>query len=157
MDASSQPDASSDAAPGASSAAADGVPGGPQAAPGASAVGAEARLLGRDYWLVLSTPNPSTALADIRALVDEHVAWLLKLEAEGTVFLSGPLVSGPGTGPGSGVTVLRAASADHAEAIAATDPFVAHGLRTFQVFAWRVNEGAISIQLSLGTGGYTWT
>jgi len=145
MDARSQPDGSANAAP-AESAAADA---------GASDA-ADARLLGRDYWLVLSTPNPSTTPADIRALVDEHVAWLLKLEAEGTVFLSGPLVSGPGTGPGSGVTVLRAASADHAEAIAATDPFVARGLRTFQVFAWRVNEGAISIQISLGTGGYTW-
>ena len=85
------------------------------------------------------------------------MAWLLKLEAGGTVFLSGPLVSGPGTGPGSGITVLRAATADHAEEIAATDPFVTRGLRTFQVFGWRVNEGAISLQLSLGTGGYTWT
>lgn len=118
---------------------------------------AEPRLLGRDYGLVLSSPNPATTAAGIQALAGEHVAWLLKLEAEGTVFLSGPLVSGPGTGPGSGVTVLRAASADDAEATAATDPFVVHGLRTFQVFAWRVNEGAISIQLSLGTGGYTWT
>ena len=115
------------------------------------------RLLGRDYWLVVSTPNPATTAAAIKDLVDEHVAWLLKLEAEGTVFLSGPLVSGPGTGPGSGITVLRAATADHAEEIAATDPFVTRGLRTFQVFGWRVNEGAISLQFSLGTGGYTWT
>lgn len=146
MDASSRPDGSAYAAPAAS------------ASPEADASGAaNARLLGRDYWLVVSTPNPSTTPAGIQAFLDEHVAWLLKLEAEGTIFLSGPLVSGPGTGPGSGVTVLRAVSADHAEAIAATDPFVAHGLRTFQVFAWRVNEGAISIQLSLGTGGYTWT
>jgi uncharacterized protein len=115
------------------------------------------RLLGRDYWLVVSMPYPATTAADIKDLADEHVAWLLKLEAEGTVFLSGPLVSGPGTRPGSGITVLRAATADHAEAIAATDPFVARGLRNFQVFGWRVNEGAISLQLSLGTGGYTWT
>jgi len=129
----------------------------PDGQPPAPPAVAEPRLLGRDYWLVLSSPNPATTAAGIQALVEEHVAWLLKLEAEGTVFLSGPLVSGPGTGPGSGVTVLRAASADHAAATAATDPFVVHGLRTFQVFAWRVNEGAISIQLSLGTGGYTWT
>jgi len=129
----------------------DGQP--PAPAPAA----AQPRLLGRDYWLVLSSPSPATTSAGIQTLVEEHVAWLLKLEAEGTVFLSGPLVSGPSTGPGSGVTVLRAASADHAAAIAATDPFVVHGLRTFQVFAWRVNEGAISIQLSLGSGGYTWT
>jgi hypothetical protein len=79
-------------------------------------------LLGRDYWLVLSTPHPDTTVADIHRLADEHVAWLLKLAA-----------------------------------IAATDPFVLAGLRSFEVFGWRLNEGAISIQLSLGTGSYTWT
>ena len=36
--------------------------------------------------------------------------------------MSGPLLSGPGTGPGSGVTVLRAAGAADAEAIAAQRP-----------------------------------
>jgi uncharacterized protein YciI len=114
-------------------------------------------LLGRDYWLVLSTPHPDTTVADIHRLADEHVAWLLKLETEGTVFLSGPLVVGPRTSPGSGVTVLRAPTEQNAAAIAATDPFVLAGLRSFEVFGWRLNEGAISIQLSLGTGGYTWT
>jgi hypothetical protein len=113
-------------------------------------------LLGRDYWLVLSTPEPSVTAADIGQHVDEHVAWLLGLEAEGTLFLSGPLVSGPGTGPGSGVTILRAPAAEDAATIAAADPFVQAGLRTFQVFGWRVNEGAIGVQLCLGAGGYTW-
>jgi uncharacterized protein len=84
------------------------------------------------------------------------VFWLLKLEAQGVVFLSGPLLSGRGTGPGSGITVLRADSAADAEAIAATDPFVLAGLRTFEVFCWRINEGAIGVKLSLGTGAYTW-
>jgi len=115
-----------------------------------------AGLLGRDYWLVLSTPQPSATGAQIARHVDAHVSWLLTLEAEGSVFLSGPLVSGPGTGPGSGVTVLRAATAADAAAIAATDPFVLAGLRTFEVFGWRVNEGAVSVRLSLGTGSYAW-
>jgi len=71
-------------------------------------------LLGRDYWLVLSAPLPATTGAQIERHVRDHVAWLLKLEAEGALFLSGPLVSGPGTGPGSGITVLRAGSAQDA-------------------------------------------
>ena len=70
--------------------------------------------------------------------------------------MSGPLLSGPGTGPGSGVTVLRAADGEAAEAIAAQDPFVRAGLRTFAIYQWRVNEGSIGIQLSLGTGTYDW-
>jgi uncharacterized protein YciI len=114
-------------------------------------------LLGRDYWLVLSAPAATVTASDIERHVGEHVAWLLTLEAQGVVFLSGPLVSGPGTGPGSGMTVLRAESAAEARDIAATDPFVVAGLRTFEIFCWRINEGAIGVQLSLGTGTYTWS
>ena len=113
-------------------------------------------LLSRGYWLVLSAPAATTTAADIERHVDAHLAWLLELETDGTVFLSGPLTSGPGTGPGSGVTVLRADSAEHALAIAQEDPFVVAGLRTVEVFGWQVNEGAIHLQVSLGTGSYTW-
>jgi uncharacterized protein YciI len=113
-------------------------------------------LLGRDYWLVLSVPDDSTSAADIERHLDAHLAWLLKLEVDGTVFLSGPLTSGPGARPGSGVTVLRAESAEQARTIAMTDPFVLAGLRTVEVFGWRVNEGSIHIGLSLGTGAYSW-
>ncbi len=113
-------------------------------------------LLGRDYWLVLSTPAESTSAADIERHVDAHLAWLLKLEVDGAVFLSGPLTSGPGARPGSGVTVLRAESAERASEIAATDPFVLAGLRSFEVLGWRINEGTIQIRLSLGTGTYGW-
>jgi uncharacterized protein YciI len=113
-------------------------------------------LLGQDYWLVLATPEPTTTAADIERHVDGHLAWLLALEADGIVFLSGPLLSGPGTGPGSGVTVLRAGTIEDAYAIACTDPFVVAGLRTVEVFRWRVNEGAVRVQISLGTGTYSW-
>ena len=126
------------------------------ARPGQPASQGKPALLGQDYWLVLSTPEPSVAAADISRHVEEHVSWLLGLEADGTLFLSGPLVSGPGTGPGSGVTILRAPTAEDAAEIAAADPFVRAGLRTFQVFGWRVNEGSIGVRLSLGTGGYAW-
>jgi uncharacterized protein len=112
-------------------------------------------LLGRDYWLVRSSPVEAITGADIEQHLDAHLAWLLKLEVDGTVFLSGPLTSGPGIRPGSGITVLRASSAEHAAAIAATDPFVLAGLRTFEVFGWRVNEGTIGVRMSLGTGTYS--
>jgi uncharacterized protein YciI len=113
-------------------------------------------LLGRDYWFILSTPVASTTATDVELHVGAHLAWLLELEATGEVFLSGPLTSGPGVRPGSGVTVLRASSAERARAIAEADPFVVAGLRTVEVFGWRVNEGAIEARVSLGTGTYAW-
>jgi uncharacterized protein len=114
------------------------------------------RLLARDYWLIWSTPAAGADEAAISGLVPEHVAWLLELERAELLFVSGPLLSGPGTGPGSGVTVLRAPDEAAARAIAARDPFVRAGLRTFAVHRWRLNEGSVSIRLSLGTGGYEW-
>jgi uncharacterized protein len=113
-------------------------------------------LLGRDYWLILSTPVAGTGQGDIDACAPEHIAWLLGLEREGVLFLSGPLLSGPGTGPGSGMTVLRAADEDEAGSIAANDPFAVKGLRTFTVHRWRLNEGSVGVRLSLGTATYDW-
>jgi uncharacterized protein YciI len=114
------------------------------------------RLLGRDYWLILSRPAAGTDQAAVDAHVGEHVAWLLELERRDVLFASGPLLSGPGTGPGSGVTVLRAPDEDAARRIAAKDPFVRARLRTFDVHQWRLNEGRINVRLSLGTGTYDW-
>ena len=113
-------------------------------------------LLGRDYWLVMSIPAASTSGEDIRRHLDEHLAWVLKREADGVVFLSGPLTSGPDVRPGSGITVLRAGSAAEARAIAQEDPFVRAGLRTVEVYGWRVNEGAIRVNICLGTGRFEW-
>jgi uncharacterized protein YciI len=126
-------------------------------AAGSAAAGAvRDALLGRDYWVVISTPHPETTAEQIGAHVDDHIAWLLKLESDGTLFLSGPLTSGPDIRPGAGLTVLRADSAARAAEIAAEDPFVRAGLRSFEVFGWRLNEGTIDLRLSLGTGSYDW-
>jgi len=114
------------------------------------------RLLARDYWLILSTPTAGTDQAAIDAHVEKHIAWLLGLEREDVLFVSGPLLSGPGVGPGSGVTVLRAADEEAARHIAAGDPFVLAGLRTFEVHRWRLNEGSVCVRMSLGTGTYDW-
>src|SRR6201994_2562286 len=115
-----------------------------------------ARLLGRDYWLVPSIPRPGTSADAVAACVQEHVAWLLDLERRDVLLASGPLLSGPGTGPGSGVTILRAPDEETARKIADGDPFVRHGLRTFELDRGRLNDGSIGVPASLGTGTYDW-
>src|SRR6201995_5161320 len=115
-----------------------------------------ARLLGRDYWLVRSIPRPGTSADAVAACVQEHVAWLLELERQDVLLASGPLLSGPGTGPGSGLTILRVPDEETARKIAGGDPFVRHGLLTFELDRWRLNEGSIGVRVSLGTGTYDW-
>lgn len=114
------------------------------------------RLLARDYWLILSTPLGACDQAALNEHVEDHVAWLLDLERDSTLFASGPLLSGPGVGPGSGVTVLRATDEETARSVAERDPFVLAGLRTFGVYRWRLNEGSVAVRVSLGTGTYEW-
>ena len=114
------------------------------------------RVLARDYWLVLSKPQQGTTADAINDLVPEHVAWLLGLEEQDVLFVSGPLLSGPDVGPGSGISVLRTDDEAEARRIAEQDPFVKAGLRTFEVYRWRLNEGSVSVRVSLGTGRYEW-
>jgi uncharacterized protein YciI len=112
--------------------------------------------LDRDYWLIRSVPRLGATAEDFAARMEEHLSWVLAREQEGTVFLSGPLIEGPGVAPGSGITVLRAQDATEAAKIAAEDPFVVAGLRDPEVFRWRVKEGAIQVGLTFGTGTFTW-
>lgn len=116
-------------------------------------------FLAQDYWVVLWRPAATTTADDVAAHVDAHLAWMLDLEREGHVLASGPLLDGLLDGrpvaPGAGLTVLRAADAGAAAALAAQDPFVTAGLRTFDVLRWRLMEGALSLRISFGTSTYT--
>lgn len=114
------------------------------------------RLLEKDYWLVWSTPLASVDSSEFGPHVDEHVDWMLELEAAGVLFASGPLLSGPGIRGGAGMTILRAADEQAAREIAEQDPFVRAGLRDFTVFMWRLNEGSVEVRLSLGSGTHEW-
>ena len=114
------------------------------------------KLLGQDYWVVRWLPHEGTTAEDIGGHLQAHLAWLLDLERRESLFLSGPILEGPDVRPGAGMTVVRASDLAAASEIAAEDPFVVAGRRTFQVFRWRLSQGKINIRLSLGTGTYSW-
>jgi uncharacterized protein len=111
-------------------------------------------MLGAQLWVVRWVPRQGVTAADVEAVLDAHLAWMLGLEAAGQVVASGPLTSGPGVEPGAGLTVLRTSTAQKAAALAAQDPFVVKGLRTFEVLGWKVMEGALTVRVSFGTGTY---
>jgi uncharacterized protein YciI len=111
-------------------------------------------MLGAQLWVVRWIPRQGVTAADVEAALDDHLEWMLALEDAGHVVASGPLTSGPGSQPGAGLTVLRTATEQEAAALAAKDPFVAKGLRSFEVFGWRVMEGVLTVRLSFGTTTY---
>jgi uncharacterized protein YciI len=105
-------------------------------------------MLRRKLYAVLSLPSP--APEKLKPLLPAHLEYMIGLEKRGLLFASGPLSDG-GAGPpnGAGLTILRAANAQEARALAEADPFVTNGLRTFELKEWIVMEGSIGLKINL--------
>jgi uncharacterized protein YciI len=104
------------------------------------------KYLGKEMYLVVTRPVRSPEIAK---RLGDHLAHQVDLEKRGIMFAAGPLYSKGSTVPEAGMFVLRANSFEEAEAIAKSDPFHAAGLRTFTIQKWRINEGSITITVSL--------
>ena len=104
-------------------------------------------MLRKKLYVVLSK-GVATA-EQIGEVLPQHLEYMIGLEKNGVLFVSGPLTAAAGQLAGDGLTILRAASADEARRIAATDPFVVNQLRTFEVREWTVMEGSIGVTVNL--------
>jgi uncharacterized protein len=82
---------------------------------------------------------------DLKPYLADHLAYMIELERQGKLFASGPF--GDGT-KGDGMTIIRAADAEEARAVALRDPFVVNGIRTFKIEAWTVMEGSLSLTVN---------
>ena len=86
------------------------------------------------FVLLLTYVRP---LAEVDALMREHMAWLNEHYAAGRFLVSGRRI--PRTG---GVIVARGDDRDEIEALAATDPFVTGGVATCEVVQFRASQTA---------------
>jgi uncharacterized protein YciI len=105
------------------------------------------KMLRQKYYVVISTPVAKPEA--FKPVLLDHLDYMIGLERRGVVFASGPLADRAGPPTGRGLTVLRAASLDEARAIAAADPFVVHGLRTFEAWEWTLMEGTLGLRINL--------
>jgi uncharacterized protein YciI len=71
------------------------------------------------------------------ASVDSHLAWMRTQHEAGSILLSGP---GLYKGDRYGIYLIRAASRDEAERIAAADPFTAAGDAAYDLIEWEVHQ-----------------
>jgi uncharacterized protein YciI len=105
------------------------------------------KMLRRKFYAVLSQPSPTPA--KLKALLAEHLEYMIALEKSGVLFASGPLSTGGGPPDGAGLTILRASSAEEARALAEADPFVRNGLRSFELKEWTIMEGTLGLRVNL--------
>ncbi|MDR2974349.1 MAG: YciI family protein [Propionibacteriaceae bacterium] len=75
------------------------------------------------YLMLMQSQRPADA-----AVVSSHVEHLRRIDSVGHLVLCGPFTDDAG-----GMVVLRARSFEEANDIAAADPFVAQGFRTYQL------------------------
>ncbi len=105
------------------------------------------KMLRRKFYAVLS--QPSATPEKLKAFLPAHLEYMIGLEKRGVLFASGPLADGEGPPSGAGLTILRTASAREARELAEADPFVANGLRTFELKEWTIMEGTLGLRVNL--------
>lgn len=105
------------------------------------------------FELFVVQSHPAGSPEAMKALLPDHLAYQAKLEAEGKLFLAGPMSDETGEEmAGIGHIIYRAGSLDEARNLAAADPMHANGGRTFTVRRWLVNEGSLNLHVGLSTG-----
>ena len=110
----------------------------------------------RLFVMLRRTVDPSR----LSAVLAQHLNWMIAAERSGIVVMSGPMAhAGPiGSDPVTqlaGLTLLRAADLEAATAFARTDPFVEAGIVAFELFDWTVNEGGLTVTLTLSDSTVT--
>jgi len=104
------------------------------------------KMLRRKLYVVLA--KPVRGFEAMKPLLATHLDYMIGLEKQGVLFASGPLGSPEGGMSGEGMTVLRAADAAQARALAEADPFFVHGLRTFELREWTLMEGSFGLTVN---------
>jgi uncharacterized protein YciI len=105
------------------------------------------KMLRKKLFVLFS--KPLVAPEKLKPFLAAHLDYMISLERRGLVFASGPLSDGEGPPTGQGLTVLRTKDAEEARALAAADPFVANGLRSFELKEWTIMEGMLSLRVTL--------
>ena len=90
------------------------------------------------FVLLLTYVKP---LAEVDALMRDHMAWLNEQYDAGRFLVSGRRI--PRTG---GVIVARGDDREEIEALAATDPFVSGGVATCEVVQFRASQSAPGLE-----------
>ena len=104
------------------------------------------KMLRKKLYVVLS--KPLVAPEQLRPLLAAHLDYMIDLEKRGVIFASGPLADAERPPAGEGLTIVRAANAAEARAIAEGDPFFKNGLRTFELKEWTVMEGMLGLRVN---------
>jgi hypothetical protein len=103
------------------------------------------RTIRKHLWVAIAHVHADAAA--IEPHVMDHLQYMAKLEAEGTLWASGPFVV-PGILVGDGLTILRADTEQDARALMDEEPLTKRNLRTYELHLWELREGRITVEVN---------
>jgi uncharacterized protein len=90
------------------------------------------------------------SLDAVKQNLPEHRAYLRELENKNILFGAGPLWTDDGQYfEGDGLLIYRASSVEEAHRLAQADPMHKNGAREFTIRPWLLNDGSITIRVTL--------
>jgi uncharacterized protein YciI len=105
------------------------------------------------FFAALWTDNPARSDDDFLEVLPEHFQHMAALEADGIMFGSGPFTPPDGAAETfESMTIVRADSHEAAAEILDAMPMARHGLRTYDLFAWNMSVGSVSVTIALRSG-----
>jgi len=100
-------------------------------------------MLNKPLYVALRTPLDAARMGE---LLEAHLRWAIAAERRGEIFASGPFVAdGAASGSLGGMSILRAASEEEAQAIVANDPIVEQGVASIELRRWCLMEGGFTV------------
>jgi uncharacterized protein YciI len=103
-------------------------------------------MLNHDVVAVWSRPRETF---DPGSLLPAHLDFMIALEKQGRLFLSGPVTGRDGQFGRLGLTVLNVTTIAEAEAIWADEPFFRAGQRDAEFYMWKLMEGRLELAFDL--------
>ena len=121
--------------------------------PAADVRAASKEMLQKQLYAIFT--SPANGLEPVFAQLEEHLAFQVELERQGIMFAAGPLwTDDEQHWRGEGMVIIRAGSANEAQAIAERDPMHRSGARTFRIRPWMINEGGVSVRLNFSSQSF---
>ncbi|MEM9319459.1 MAG: YciI family protein [Pseudomonadota bacterium] len=110
--------------------------------------------LAKELFVVRSTPAGDMDL--VKATLPAHLAYQKDMEAAGRLVMAGPVSDATGEMmEAEGMIIYRAADLEAARAMADDDPMHKTGARRYDIRKWLVNEGSLSLTVSLSSQSVT--
>src|ERR1700728_1775793 len=105
-----------------------------------------ARMLKKRLWVIMT--RPVAPPEQVRRQLKAHLEHQIRLEKAGIMYGAGPATRPGENAPSFGLIIIRAKDEAEARRIADSDLMHSSGVRAYELYAWSLNEGRISVTLN---------